>query len=58
MARLYPLLARFGLFAPKADAADAFDLRLTRIGSRESRARSLGLTFRSRPSHPAAAALS
>ena len=58
MARLYPLLARFGLFAPKSDVADAFDLRLTRIGSREARARSLGLTFRNRPSHPAAAALS
>lgn len=57
MARLYPLLARFGLFAPKTEV-DAFDLRLTRIGSREARARSLGLTFRNRPSHPAGAALS
>ena len=57
MTRLFPLLAKFGLFAPKSHG-DIFDLRLTRIGSRESRARSLGLTFRSRPSHPAAAALS
>lgn len=58
MTRLYPLLARFGLFAQKTDAADTFDLRLTRIGTREARARSLGLTFRNRSSHPAGAALS
>ena len=48
MAKLIPFLARFGLFAPKTDIADAFELRLTRIGTREARARSLGLTFRSR----------
>lgn len=46
MANLLPFLARFGLFAPKIDIADAFDLRLTRIGTREARARSLGLTFK------------
>jgi hypothetical protein len=48
MAKLIPLLARFGLFAPKTETADLFDLRLLRIGSREARARSLGLTFRNR----------
>lgn len=58
MSRLYPLLARFGLFAPKSETADVFDLRLTRIGNREARAQSLGLTFRNRQSHPAGAALS
>lgn len=58
MARLLPLLARFGLFKAKPDVADLFDLRLTRIGSREARARKQGLTFRNQPSHSAAAALS
>ena len=59
MARLYPLLARFGLFVPKSNpAADAFDLRLTRLGTREARMRPLGLTFKSRSTHPEAAALS
>jgi hypothetical protein len=57
MTRLFPLLAKFRLFAAKPEA-DAFDLRLTRIGTREARARSLGLTFRSSPSPRAAAALS
>ena len=58
MAKLIPFLAQFGLFAQKPDAADLFDLRLTRIGTREARARSLGLTFKSRPSHSAGAATS
>ena len=58
MAKLIPFLAQFGLFAQKPDAADLFDLRLTRIGTREARARSLGLTSRSRPSHSAGAATS
>lgn len=31
------LLQRFGLFAPKVDTLDAFDNRLTRIGTREAR---------------------
>ena len=31
------LLARFGLFAPKAEAPDSFTLRLDRINMRESR---------------------
>lgn len=57
MTRLFPLLAKFRLFAAKPEA-DAFDLRLTRIGTREARARSLGLTFRSSPSPRAGAALS
>lgn len=46
MAKLFPFLARFGLFVPKVETADAFDLRLTRIGTREARARSLGMTFK------------
>ena len=58
MAKLIPFLAQFGLFAQKPDAADLFDLRLTRIGTREARARSLGLIFKSRPSHSAGAATS
>mgnify|MGYP003505788995 CR=1 FL=1 len=58
MAKLIPLLARFGLFAQKSDSSDSFDLRLNRMGNREARARSLGLTFRNQPSRPAAAALS
>lgn len=31
------LLAKFGLFAPKADAPDPFAMRLDRINMRESR---------------------
>ncbi|MDO8882587.1 MAG: hypothetical protein U0934_16070 [Pseudotabrizicola sp.] len=31
------LLQKFGLFAPKHDVSEVFDLRLTRIGSREAR---------------------
>ncbi len=31
------LLAKFGLFAKKLEVPDAFDLRLQRIGMRESR---------------------
>ena len=31
------LLAKFGLFAKKPEVPDAFDLRLQRIGMRESR---------------------
>lgn len=31
------LLQRFGLFVPKEDTLDAFDLRLTRITTREAR---------------------
>ena len=58
MAKLIALLARYGLVAPKADPGDAFDLRLTRIGLREARARAQGATFRNRPSHSAGAATS
>jgi hypothetical protein len=58
MAKLIPFLAQFRLFAQKPEAADLFDLRLTRIGTREARARSLGLIFKSRPSHSAGAATS
>ena len=47
MSRLYPLLAKFGLFARKPrPEADMFELRLLRIGSREARARNLGPGFR------------
>ena len=38
MAKLIPFLAQFGLFAQKPEGADLFDLRLTRIGTREARA--------------------
>ena len=31
------LLQKFGLFAPKVDTIDAFENRLTRIGTRDSR---------------------
>lgn len=58
MARLSSLFARLGLFTAKPEAIDVFDLRLTRIGSREARARKQGVTFRSQPSLPADAALS
>ncbi len=37
MAFAINLLQRFGLFAPKVDTTDAFEMRLTRIGTRESR---------------------
>lgn len=47
MSRLYPLLAKFGLFARKPDPeVDMFELRLIRIGNREARARNLGPGFR------------
>ncbi len=64
MSRLYPLLAKFGLFARKPrPEADMFELRLLRIGSREARARTLGPGFRAAglrnpPSRQAGAALS
>ncbi|NEY90558.1 hypothetical protein [Tabrizicola oligotrophica] len=59
MSRLYPLLARFGLFAQKSlPECDMFDLRLTRIESREARAQVRGNCFRSQSSHSADAALS
>lgn len=49
MSRLYPLLAKFGLFARKPrPETDMFELRLLRIGSREARARHLGPGFRAR----------
>ena len=42
MARLFPLLARFGLFAPKTVfEPDVFELRLIRIGTREARVQAL-----------------
>ncbi|MDP4032185.1 MAG: hypothetical protein Q8P60_04900 [Pseudorhodobacter sp.] len=31
------LLQRFGLFSPRADTTEAFEHRLSRIGSRDSR---------------------
>lgn len=34
---LLTLLTKFGLFAPKTETAEAFDLRLTRIQTREAR---------------------
>jgi hypothetical protein len=58
MTKLIPLLEKFGLFAPSTQTADAFDLRLTRIGTREAHARSLGLTFKTQSSRSADAAIS
>ncbi|MCU0898881.1 MAG: hypothetical protein MUC82_00125 [Cypionkella sp.] len=37
MAFALTLLQRFGLFAPKVDDSEAFENRLTRIGTREAR---------------------
>lgn len=37
MAFVLTLLNKFGLFAPKAEATDVFDNRLTRIQTREAR---------------------
>lgn len=37
MTRIVTLLAKFGLLRRKDTAPDAFDMRLTRIGTRESR---------------------
>lgn len=59
MAKLLPLFARLCLFARATpDAFDAFDLRLTRIGTREARTRRQCPTFRNQPSRRAGAALS
>lgn len=59
MARIAAILSRFGLFAQSTDAPDAFDLRLTRIGTREARAkRKASGLFRNSPSQPAGATLS
>jgi hypothetical protein len=43
----FGLLARFGLFAPKSEGPDAFDLRLQRIGTRERRRQVRPYLFRS-----------
>ena len=43
------LFARFGLFAPKSDAPDAFDLRLQRIRKRERRVQAHQFLFRGLP---------
>ncbi len=43
----FGLLARFGLFTPKSDGPDAFDLRLQRIGTRERRRQVRPCLFRS-----------
>lgn len=40
------LLQRFGLFAQKEQVADVFDLRLQRIGIRESRLMKRAALFR------------
>lgn len=40
------LLARLGLFTPKSEGPDAFDLRLQRIGSRERRSQARAVLFR------------
>ena len=50
----YALLARFGLFAPKSEGPDAFDLRLQRIGSRECRRQARPVLFRLQPQLTAA----
>ena len=58
MAKLIPLLSRLGLFGNRSETVDTFDLRLTRIGSREARARCQSPMFKNQPSHSAVAALS
>jgi hypothetical protein len=45
----YALLAKFGLFAPKTQAPDVFDLRLQRIGTRERRCQTKPILFRPQP---------
>lgn len=37
MTYMLSLLNKFGLFAPKTEVPEAFDLRLTRLQSREAR---------------------
>ncbi|MEF3048611.1 hypothetical protein [Pseudotabrizicola sp. L79] len=45
MSALMSLLTKFGLFAPKAPVDDAFDLRLTRLQTREARRDVQGTIF-------------
>lgn len=45
----YALFAKFGLFLPKSQGPDAFDLRLQRIGTRERRREARKLLFRLQP---------
>ncbi len=64
MARLIPFLTRLGLLTNATDPAEAFDLRLTRINTREARSRrqcgtfKKHLAFKNQLSRPASAALS
>ena len=46
--------ARLGLFAPRKDAPDAFDLRLHRMNTRERRREAQPVLFRNRRSLQAA----
>lgn len=45
MALIFTLFSKFGLFAPKVETSEAFDLRLTRLQSRESRHQPKGSIF-------------
>lgn len=55
MTRFTSLFARFGLFGRKENGPDAFDLRLSRIGTREGRVQPRpSVLFRNPPSHLAA----
>ena len=59
MAKIAALFARFGVFGQKDQGPDAFDMRLTRIGTREQRcAGRSGNLFKNRLSHQASAVLS
>lgn len=53
MTKVTALLDKFGLFARKTEEPDAFDMRLTRIETREKRVEGHPVqVFRNRPSHP------
>lgn len=45
MALIFSLMSKFGLYAPKVETSEAFDLRLTRLQSRESRHQTKGAIF-------------
>ena len=47
MNSIHTLLARFGIIARKPSGPDAFDLRLQRIGTRESRLKAHANLFKS-----------
>lgn len=56
MDKVTALLEKFGLLTRKTEKPDVFDMRLTRIETRERRGQGRRVQiFRSRPSHPAGA---